>query len=47
MPGCPFTHDVGMWLIRIVGYLLGVTFGLGLPGVWTGMLWTMASAGYF
>ena len=34
-----YATTIGMWLIRIVaGYLLGVTFGLGLPGVWAGTL---------
>ncbi|KXT70464.1 Multi antimicrobial extrusion (MATE) family transporter [Streptococcus gordonii] len=34
-----YATTVGMWLIRIIsGYLLGVTFGLGLPGVWAGTL---------
>ena len=34
-----YATAIGMWLIRIVtGYLLGVTFGLGLPGVWAGTL---------
>jgi len=34
-----FATTIGMWLIRIItGYLLGVTFGLGLPGVWAGTL---------
>ena len=34
-----YTTTIGMWLIRIIsGYLLGVTFGLGLPGVWAGTL---------
>ena len=34
-----YVTTVGMWLIRIItGYLLGVTFGLGLPGVWAGTL---------
>ena len=30
-----YATTIGMWLIRIIsGYLLGVTFGLGLPGGW-------------
>ena len=34
-----YATTIGMWLIRIIsGYLLGVTFGLGLPGVWAGTL---------
>ena len=34
-----YATTVGMWLIRIItGYLLGVTFGFGLPGVWAGTL---------
>ena len=34
-----YATTVGMWLIRIItGYLLGVSFGLGLPGVWAGTL---------
>ena len=34
-----YATTIGMWLIRIIsGYLLGVTLGLGLPGVWAGTL---------
>ena len=34
-----YATTIGMWLIRIVvGYLLGITLGLGLPGVWLGTL---------
>ena len=34
-----YATTIGMWLIRIVaGYVLGVTCGLGLPGVWAGTL---------
>ncbi|QXA18750.1 MATE family efflux transporter [Streptococcus gordonii] len=34
-----YATTIGMWMIRIIsGYLLGVTFGLGLPGVWAGTL---------
>jgi len=34
-----YATTIGMWVIRIgAGYLLGVTFGFGLPGVWTGTL---------
>lgn len=34
-----YATTVGMWLIRIItGYLLGVTFGFDLPGVWAGTL---------
>ena len=34
-----YATTIGMWLSRIIsGYLLGVTFGLGLPGVWAGTL---------
>ena len=34
-----YATTVGMWLIRIIaGYVLGVTCGLGLPGVWAGTL---------
>lgn len=34
-----YATTIGMWIIRIgAGYLLGVTFGFGLPGVWTGTL---------
>ena len=34
-----YATTIGMWVIRIgAGYLLGVTLGFGLPGVWTGTL---------
>ena len=34
-----YATTIGMWLIRIIaGYVLGVTCGLGLPGVWAGTL---------
>lgn len=34
-----YATTIGMWIIRIgAGYLLGVTFGFGLSGVWTGTL---------
>ncbi|MDU3001029.1 MULTISPECIES: MATE family efflux transporter [Streptococcus] len=34
-----YATTIGMWIIRIgAGYLLGVTLGFGLPGVWTGTL---------
>jgi len=33
-----FTTMIGMWVFRIVaGYILGISFGLGLIGVWLGM----------
>ncbi|MTB63743.1 MATE family efflux transporter [Streptococcus sp. zg-86] len=34
-----YATTIGMWGIRIgTGYLLGVTLGLGLPGIWAGTL---------
>lgn len=34
-----YATTIGMWLIRIgAGYLLGIVWGLGLPGVWAGTL---------
>nr|WP_240928923.1 MATE family efflux transporter [Streptococcus alactolyticus] len=37
LPFCATT--IGMWLIRIVlGYVLGITFNLGLQGVWLATL---------
>ena len=34
-----YATTMGMWLIRIIaGYLLGVTCGWGLAGVWVGTL---------
>ncbi|MER0122875.1 MATE family efflux transporter [Streptococcus sp. ZJ93] len=34
-----YATTIGMWGIRIgAGYLLGVTLGLGLPGIWAGTL---------
>lgn len=43
------TAIVGMWLFRIiVGYLLGITLGLGVLGVWIGMFtdWTVRGIMY-
>jgi Na+-driven multidrug efflux pump len=33
-----FTAITGMWLFRIIlGYILGITLGFGVIGVWMGM----------